>query len=222
MALRADSVPRERKGIHAPTGRVEPQRRELPWEAVNKEYVFEGPNGKQTLPALFDGRSQLIVYHFMFHPSAEVGMSALLVAGRRFQWHRCALKAPRCDHDRYPSGAVQQVGGVPEADGLEFPVGLIVRDRVQFRLPRIFYAGTVCREKSLLQLHNARSKGTRARGHSVFYKDGNGAVFHCHSCYDRGNDMLNIHYHYLDLVPKGRDEAGRGPYWVRRHDEYDR
>ena len=57
-------------------------------------------------------------------------------------------------------------------------------------------------------------------GHSVFYKSDADAVFHCYSCYDRGNDMLNIHYHYLDLVPKGRDEADRGPFWVRRHDEY--
>jgi predicted dithiol-disulfide oxidoreductase (DUF899 family) len=59
-------------------------------------------------------------------------------------------------------------------------------------------------------------------GHSIFYKDTNGAVFHTYSCYDRGNDKLNVHYHYLDLVPKGRNEDGRGPYWVRRHDEYDR
>ena len=59
-------------------------------------------------------------------------------------------------------------------------------------------------------------------GHSVFYKDESGAVFHCYSCYDQGNDKLNIHYHYLDLVPKDRDEGGRGPFWVRRHDEYDK
>jgi len=59
-------------------------------------------------------------------------------------------------------------------------------------------------------------------GHSIFYKDTGGAVFHTYSCYDRGNDKLNLHYHYLDLVPKGRNEGGRGPYWVRRRGEYDR
>ena len=59
-------------------------------------------------------------------------------------------------------------------------------------------------------------------GHSIFYKDADGNIFHTYSCYDRGNDKLNLHYHYLDLVPKGRDEGGRGPYWVRRKDEYDR
>src|SRR6476661_3906352 len=58
-------------------------------------------------------------------------------------------------------------------------------------------------------------------GHSVFYKGKNGNVFHTYSCYTRGNEIFNIHYHYLDLTPKGRDENGRGPFWVRRHDEYD-
>jgi predicted dithiol-disulfide oxidoreductase (DUF899 family) len=57
-------------------------------------------------------------------------------------------------------------------------------------------------------------------GHSVFARDKRGTIFHTYSCYSRGNEPLNIHYHYLDMVPKGRDEAGRGPFWVRRHDEY--
>src|SRR5512138_1517482 len=65
-------------------------------------------------------------------------------------------------------------------------------------------------------------KAREREGHSIFYKDENGTIFHTYSCYDRGNDKLNVHYHYLDLVPKGRDEGGRGPFWVRRRDEYDR
>ena len=57
-------------------------------------------------------------------------------------------------------------------------------------------------------------------GHSVFFKDRSGAVFHTYSCYDRGNENLANHYHYLDLVPKGRDEGGRGPFWVDFRDRY--
>jgi len=74
-------------------------------------------------------------------------------------------------------------------------------------------------------LYNFTMRDPLARereGHSIFFKDQNGTVFHTYSCYDRGNDKLNVHYHYLDLVPKGRNEGGRGPYWVRRRDEYDR
>jgi len=58
-------------------------------------------------------------------------------------------------------------------------------------------------------------------GDSVFYKDERGNIFHTYSCYIRGNELFNIHYHYLDIVPKGRDENDRGPFWVRRRDEYD-
>lgn len=58
-------------------------------------------------------------------------------------------------------------------------------------------------------------------GHSVFYRDGNGDVFHTCSCYARRNEMFNIHYHYLDVVPKGRDDNGRGSFWVRCHHEYE-
>jgi predicted dithiol-disulfide oxidoreductase (DUF899 family) len=77
--------------------------------------------------------------------------------------------------------------------------------------------------KSALYNYTRRDPKAREReGHSIFYKNSDGAVFHTYSCYDRGNDKLNLHYHYLDLVPNGRNEAGRGPYWVRRHDEYDR
>jgi predicted dithiol-disulfide oxidoreductase (DUF899 family) len=65
-------------------------------------------------------------------------------------------------------------------------------------------------------------RGADREGVSVFYKDPNGAVFHTYSTYARGIDMLNVDYQYLDLVPRGRDEGGRGPYWVRRHDEYGR
>jgi predicted dithiol-disulfide oxidoreductase (DUF899 family) len=62
---------------------------------------------------------------------------------------------------------------------------------------------------------------TEREGISVFYKDPHGAVFHTYSTYARGLDMLNVAYHYLDILPKGRDEGDRGPYWVRRHDEYE-
>ena len=138
------------------------QRRDLPWVAVNKEYVFEGPNGKQTLSELFEGRSQLIVYHFMFDPSWEASMFALLILGRQFQWNYCALEPKRCDHDRCFSGPIQQAGRVPEADGLGFQMGFFLRYRFQFRLPRVIHTGRVSQERSLLQLRYSRPAQFRA------------------------------------------------------------
>jgi predicted dithiol-disulfide oxidoreductase (DUF899 family) len=68
---------------------------------------------------------------------------------------------------------------------------------------------------------NQEEESSEREGVSVFYKDPDGRIFHTYSTYARGIDMLNVDYQYLDLVPKGRDEGNRGPYWVRRHDEYE-
>jgi predicted dithiol-disulfide oxidoreductase (DUF899 family) len=102
------------------------QRRDLPWVAVDKEYVFEGENGKQTLSELFDGRSQLIVYHFMFDPRWEVACLHCSFLGGQFQWNNCALEPKSYNHDRCFSGAVQQAGRVPKADGVGFQVGFFL------------------------------------------------------------------------------------------------
>jgi predicted dithiol-disulfide oxidoreductase (DUF899 family) len=177
------------------------ERRELPWEAVKKEYVFEGPDGKQTLAELFDGKSQLIVYHFMFEPHANAGCPHCSLRADGFNGIGVHLKQRMGWHFKWVSSSDTdfnfdyQVSFTPE----------------EFAKKNAFYNFKI-----------QDPQAPEREGHSVFYKDENGAVFHCYSCYDRGNDKLNSHYHYLDLAPKGRDEGGRGPFWVRRHDEYGR
>jgi predicted dithiol-disulfide oxidoreductase (DUF899 family) len=99
-------------------------------------------------------------------------------------------------------------------------VVLLEWNRVQLRLRRLVHAGRSRGEEAFWNYRQQDPKAPEREGHSVFYTDANGAVFHTYSCYDRGNDVLSLHYHDLDIVPKGRDEGGRGPYWVRRHDEY--
>jgi len=129
------------------------QQRDLPWVAVDKEYVFEGKNGKQTLSELFDGRSQLLVYHFMFDSSWNAGCPSCSFLGRQFQWNNCAFESERCDHDRCFSCAIWQVGGIPKADGLGFQVGFLLRYRFQFRLSRVFHTGSVSQEGRFIQLY---------------------------------------------------------------------
>jgi len=198
------------------------QRRELPWEAVNKEYVFEGPNGKQTLPALFDGRSQLIVYHFMFHPSAEVGCPHCSLRADGFNGIGAHLKHRDVTMIVIPRAPYSKLAAYQKRMGWSFQWVSSCETEFNFDYHVSFTPEQSAEKRAFYNYTMQDPKAPEREGHSVFYKDGNGAVFHCYSCYDRGNDMLNIHYHYLDLVPKGRDEAGRGPYWVRRHDEYDR
>jgi len=196
--------------------------RSLPWERVAKEYVFDGPDGRQSLADLFGGRSQLIVYHFMFHPDDRAGCP------------HCSLRADNfagiIDHLAHRDVTMVVVSRAPFAKLAEY------QKRMGWRFKWVSSAGSdfnfdyhvsftpeEMAEKRAMYNFTIRDPKAREReGHSIFYKDQTDAVFHTYSCYDRGNDKLNLHYHYLDLVPKGRDEGGGGPSWVRRRDEYDR
>src|SRR5207302_3560150 len=109
---------------------------------------------------------------------------------------------------------------LPGADGLELSLALLVRQRLQLRLRSLVHARA--RRRACLQLRHHRPADTQREGLSVFYRDDSGRIFHTYSAYARGIDIVNTAYNYLDLVPKGRDEDGRGPFWVRRHDEYGR
>lgn len=196
--------------------------RELPWEVVSKPYSFDGPDGKESLSDLFEGRSQLVVYHFMFHPEDRAGCP------------HCSLRADGFDgigtHLNHRDVTMVVVSRAPQGKLSEY------RKRMGWRFKWVSsgdsdfnfdYQASFTPEEMQAKraLYNFTVRDPLARereGHSIFYKDDKGTVFHTYSCYDRGNDKLNIHYHYLDLVPKGRDEGGRGPFWVRRRDEYDR
>ena len=197
------------------------QRRELPWEAVDKEYIFEGPQGKQTLAELFDGRSQLVVYHFMFDPEAEWdeackhcsfwadNFNPVIVHLNAVDVTMVAVSRAQLDKiSRYQSRmgwSFKWLSSYGSDFNYDYAVSFTEDD---FDKP-VFNVGTLA------------PGGADREGVSVFVKDESGHVFRAYSTYGRGIDMLNTAYHYLDLVPKGRGEEGHSPqYWVRRHDEY--
>jgi len=196
--------------------------RDLPWERVTKDYVFEGPAGKESLADLFAGRSQLIVYHFMFHPDDNAGCP------------HCSLRADGFGgigvHLNHRDVTMVTVSRAPLAKleayrkrmGWTFKWVSSGGSDFNFDYQASFTPEEMTAKRALYNYTLRDPLAPEREGHSIFYKSPDGAVFHTYSCYDRGNDKLNIHYHYLDLVPKGRDEAGRGPFWVRRRDEYDR
>ena len=195
------------------------QRRELPWEAVGKEYVFDTPAGRQTLAELFADRSQLIVYHFMFEPEAEVGCPHCSFWADNFDRNVLHLNARDVAFVAVSRAPLDKLLAYRKRMGWSFDwVSSFESDfnydfGVSFRpeqLDRpVFNYGTL-------------APGLEDReGASVFFKDESASVFHTYSTYGRGIDMLNAAYHYLDLVPKGRDEEGRpNQYWLRRRDEY--
>ncbi|HXV79998.1 MAG TPA: thioredoxin family protein [Candidatus Binatia bacterium] len=198
------------------------QRRDLPWHRVDKEYIFEGPNGKQNLSELFEGRSQLVVYHFMFHPNWDEGCKSCSFWADNFNGitvhlnHRdvtllAVSKAPLAKLEAFKKRMGWNFKWV-SSFGSDFN-----RDYQVSFTPEEMDKGQVYYNYTM-----GRFPEQEAPGISVFYKNDDGNVFHTYSCYSRGLDMLNGAYHYLDLVPKGRDEKALSysMAWLRHHDKY--
>ncbi len=203
--------------------RLSAERRALPWVKVEKNYVFDTPGGKRTLGDLFDGRSQLIVYHFMLGPEWEEGCPSCSLLADHFDG--AALHLPHRDVtllvvSRAP---LPEIEAYKKRMGWGFPwVSSYGSDfnfdyHVSFR-PEDIADGKVDYNYALQEFESDEMPGL-----SVFTKDAAGDIFHTYSAYARGLDILVGTYNFLDLVPKGRDEASL-PWtmaWVRRHDDYE-
>jgi predicted dithiol-disulfide oxidoreductase (DUF899 family) len=194
------------------------QRRELPWERVEKEYLFEGPDGKETLGDLFDGRSQLVVYHFMFGPDDDVGCKSCSFWADNFNPNVVHLRARDVTLVAVSRAPYEKLAAYRKRMGWSFK--WVSSTGTDFNLD---YGVSFTPEDESMPVYNYGSltpKMSEREGMSVFFKDDGGNVLHTYSSYARGIDLLNTAYNYLDTVPKGRDEDGRGQYWVRRRDEY--
>jgi predicted dithiol-disulfide oxidoreductase (DUF899 family) len=198
------------------------ERRSLPWVKVTKDYVFDGPRGKETLADLFEGRSQLVIYHFMFGADNEAGCPHCSLRADGFNGINVHLNHRDVTMIAVSRAPYKKLAAYKKRMGWTFK--WVSSGNTDFNFDyRVAFTPEEMAEKKAFFNYAMQDPGPPDReGHSVFFRDKRGEVFHSYSCYARGNDMLNIHYHYLDMVPKGRDENGRGPYWVRRRDEYDR
>jgi predicted dithiol-disulfide oxidoreductase (DUF899 family) len=210
--------------------RLSQRRRDLPWEAVDKEYAFEGPHGRQTLAELFDGRSQLVVYHAMFDPATA---SPSTTWTEDAACHICSYWADNFNgivvHLHHRDVTLAAVSRAPYATiatyrqrmGWTFPWVSSGNSDFNFDY-RVSFTAQELAERKADYNYTIQDPGmSEMPGVSVFIKDAAGKIFHTYSTYARGLDMLNVAYHYLDLVPRGRDEGDRGPAWIRRHDEYE-
>lgn len=203
--------------------RLSQERRDLPWVRVDKPYVFDGASGPRSLGDLFEGCSQLIIQHFMFDPAWDEGCKS------------CSFWVDNFDgivvHLRHRDVSFALVSRAP-IEILE-----AYRRRMGWRVTwvsslhtdfnrdyRVSFTPEELEQGRAYYNYAERTfPVAEAPGISVFYRDGDGAVYHTYSCYARGLDMLNGAYHLLDLVPKGRDEAGlpHSMTWLRHHDRYD-
>jgi predicted dithiol-disulfide oxidoreductase (DUF899 family) len=209
------------------------QRRELPWVRVEKEYRFQTDEGFRTLAELFDGRSQLLVYHFMFGPTYEAGCpvcssSADAVNGVLAHLHARDLtmlyvsRAPLEKLQAYKKRMGWRFPWVSSVDSdFNFDLGVSYTDeQVRARMGPILEG-----EPPPVLLQMAGATGTDVAGYvsegpgmSAFVL-ADGGVYHTYSTSARGLEFLMGYYSILDRAPKGRDEADSA-FWVRRHDEY--
>jgi len=195
------------------------QRRELPWEAVEKDYRFDTSTGERALAELFDGRSQLVTYHFMFPPDGEPCPHCSFWADN-FDPIVVHLKARDVTFVVVSRAPLSMIVPYRERMGWSFTWVSSSQSDFNYDFGASFTPGD--QERSVFNYGTLVPGRADREGVSVFAKGETGEVFHTYSTYGRGIDMLNTAYHYLDVVPKGRGEEGHSPqYWVRRHDEYD-
>jgi predicted dithiol-disulfide oxidoreductase (DUF899 family) len=199
------------------------QRRDLPWERVDKDYRFAGPTGDVTLADLFAGRQQLIVYHFMFDPSDEEGCPSCSFWADNFNGIDVHLRQRDVSFVAVSRAPIAKLEAFKKRMGWSFTWVSSFASDFNYDLHVSFTPEELAREEAFYNYAMGNPGGTEREGVSVFYRDQQGQVFHTYSAFARGIDMLNGAYHYLDLVPKGRDEAGHDfpQFWVRHHDRYD-
>jgi len=196
-------------------------RRALPWERIDKTYVFEGPDGQQTLAELFGAKSQLFVYHFMFGPEDQEGCPHCSFWADHYDG--AGLHLPHRDVSfvvvsRAPFDNIERF---KRRMGWRFKWVSSANTDFNYDLGVSFLPDQLERGALLYNVGTANPGMPDREGASVFYKDGSGEVFHTYSCYARGIDTLNGTYHMLDLAPKGRDEdPDDAQSWVRHHDRY--
>jgi len=196
------------------------ERRDLPWVQINKDYVFDGEDGKESLRDLFAGRSQLIVYHFMFHPDWEEGCKSCSFWADNYDNIIVHLNQRDASMVAISRASLDKLQAYKARMGWGFKWLSSYNNIFNYDFNVSFTLETL-QEKDAFYNYSKGGGSEELPGISIFYKDEEDNVFHTYSTYARGLDMLNTAYHYLDLVPKGRDEADGIMRWVRRHDSYE-
>jgi predicted dithiol-disulfide oxidoreductase (DUF899 family) len=199
------------------------ERRELPWEKVEKHYVFEGGAGKETLADLFAGRHQLIIYHFMFAPDWDAGCKSCSFWADNFNGVIAHLRQRDVSLAAVSRAPIAKLRSFAARLGWTFKWVSSGDTDFNYDYHVSFRPDEAAHGAAEYNYAPYQGSMTDLPGFSVFFKDDSGSLFHSYSTYARGLDPMNAAYQLLDLVPKGRDEAGlANPMaWVKLHDLYD-
>ena len=198
------------------------ERRRLPWERVVEDYEFEGRDGPVKLSELFDGRSQLIIYHFMYGPDWDAGCKSCSFLADHFDPAVIHLNHRDVSFVAVSRAPLEILDAYKKRMGWDFVWVSSYENSFNRDYHVSFTEDEIERGDAYFHYENKGFSSTEAPGASVFYKDSDESIYHTYSVFERGLDMFITAYHYLDIVPKGRDEDKLNftMEWLRRHDEY--
>jgi predicted dithiol-disulfide oxidoreductase (DUF899 family) len=220
VAVRKKFLVEEKKFTKA-LDKLRQKRRNLPWVKVEKEYIFDGPDGEESLSDLFAGKSQLVTYHFMFGPDWDEGCA------------HCSFWADHYDgtlpHLAQKDTALVVISRAPfnrikafqKRMGWRFKWVSSAKTDFNFDYHVSFTPEELQSETAIYNYRPLDMDIDEREGVSAFYKDTKGDIYHTYSSYERGIDMLNTTYHFLDITARGRDEnPEHSQDWVKHHDKY--
>jgi len=198
------------------------ERAALPWRAVHKEYVFEGPAGKETLADLFEDRSQLLVYHFMFGPDWEDGCKSCSLLADHYAPAIVHLNQRDVSFVTVSRAPLEKLEAFKKRMGWQFKWVSSLGNDFNWDFHVSFTDEEQERGKCYYNYTETSFPASEGPGISAFYKGDDGQVLHTYSSFARGLDMLIGAYNLLDIAPKGRDEDNLAytMEWVRHHDRY--
>jgi predicted dithiol-disulfide oxidoreductase (DUF899 family) len=199
------------------------ERRNLPWMKVEKEYEFDTPSGKKKLADLFEGRSQLVVYHFMFAPEWEEGCPSCSILGDHIDGSVTHLANRDVTLIAVSRAPIAKIEAFKKRLGWKFKWASSFANDFNWDYHVSFTPEEVAKQEMYYNYETQPFPAEEAPGISVFYKDENGQVFHTYSTYGRGGEAMMGVYTYLDVTPRGRHEEGLAfpMAWRRHHDRYE-
>lgn len=209
---------KERAMTHA-LDQLRAERRQLPWVKIHKPYVFEGRDGKKTLSDLFRGRSQLAIYHFMMTPGSPRICNGCSFISDHIDGARQHFEQADLAFAAISRAPLAQIEKARTRLGWSFPWLSSEGSDFNYDFGVSFRKEDLAAGRAIYNYGTPVQTSEDLHGTSIFAKDGKGNIYHTYSTYHRGDEVLIGAFAWLDLTPKGRNEAGTMS-WVKLHDEY--
>ena len=197
------------------------RRRALPWVRVEKDYRFQTDEGERSLGDLFGPHSQLIVQHFMYGPDWEAGCPSCSFWADGYDPHIVHLAHRDAAMVTVSNTSLEKIDAYKARMGWSFPWVSSMGSDFNRDFAVTFTADEMQSGRPVYNYGSSGFPAPEAPGISIFHKPDPDTIVHTYSTFGRGLDMMNAAYHYIDLLPKGRDEAAGNMAWLRRHDEYE-